>query len=380
MKITDVELRHAPMAASWLTERVIANPMSIYPEHVERRSSWYGTMSAGVVTVWLEDGTAGHGFVGSGKATASACVLDEQVRNLVVGKSCFDTELISEQIRRATIYYGRGGIVGSLISAIDIALWDAKGKILGRPVYELLGGKAQDVLLPYLTAWDATTVAELGVRDVKIAMPYGPAHGREGMLRNVDVVQQATEVVGDQSWIALDCYMAWDVPYTIEMARLLEGYNIAWIEEPVPPEDYEGYRRISESVHCAVSGGEHLFTLESFDRLIGEGNVDIVQPDIYRAGGPSALAKIAALAKAAHRRMMCHGIGLATYHFMICLGRDVAPRCEYLDIQASAEAPWLFTPEPRPQDGTLQLTDAPGFGYELNESALSSPGGVTPVW
>jgi L-rhamnonate dehydratase len=380
MEIINVSLRHAPMASSWLTERLIANPMSIFPEYVERRSSWYGSMSSGVVTVQLEDGTEGHGFVGSGKATAAACVLDEQVRGLVEGKTCFETELISEQLHRATVYYGRGGIVGSLLSGIDIALWDAKGKVMGRPVYDLLGGKAQEALLPYLTSWEATTLEELGVRDVKLAMPYGPAHGVDGMRRNVDVVEQAAALVGDDGWIALDCYMAWDVPYTVEMARRLEKFNIAWIEEPVLPNDYEGYRRIKDSVDCMISGGEHVFTLDGFDRLITEGGVDIVQPDIYRAGGPTVLTKVATLAKSAGRRLMCHGIGLATYHFMISLGRDVAPRCEYLDIHANATAPWLFTPEPRPQNGTLRLNDAPGFGYELSEDALSNPKGVAPVW
>jgi L-rhamnonate dehydratase len=380
MKIVGIELRHVPIAASWLTERLIANPMSIYPEYVERRSTWFGRMSSGVVTVRLADGTEGYGFVGSGRATAAACVLDEQVRQLVVGKSCFETELISDQISRATMYYGRGGIVGSLLAGIDIALWDAKGKVLGKPVYELLGGKAQEHLLPYLTSWDAAALDRLGVRDVKVAMPYGPAHGNEGMRRNVEAIEQAAAVVGDNGWIALDCYMAWDVPYTIQMARHLEPFNIAWIEEPVPPDDYEGYRRIRESIPYMVSGGEHLFTLADFKRLLEEGCVDIVQPDIYRAGGPTVLAKIAALAKAGRRRLMCHGIGLATYHFMISLGRDVAPRCEYIDIYAASDAPWLFTPEPRPVDGVLHLDDAPGFGYQLNQDALYDPAGVVPVW
>jgi L-rhamnonate dehydratase len=380
MRISDVELRFAPMAASWLTERVIANPMSIYPEYVERRSTWYGTMTSGVITIRLEDGTEGHGFVGCGKASAAASILDEQVRDLVVGKTCFDSELISEQLRRATIFYGRGGVVGGLLSGIDIALWDAKGKVTGRPVYDLLGGKSQEHLLPYLTSWDADALDEFGVRDVKIAMPYGPAHGKDGMRKNVEAVAGASEIVGDDGWIALDCYMAWDVPYAIEMAGLLDEFNIAWIEEPVEPEDYEGYRRIRESVDCMVSGGEHLFTLQSFERLIDEGGVDIVQPDIYRAGGPTVLVKVAALARSAHRRLMCHGIGLATYHYMISLGREIAPRSEYLDIHAGADAPWLFTSEPRPKHGVLELAAAPGFGYEVDEAALRNQGGVAPVW
>lgn len=130
-----------------------------------------------------------------------------------------------------------------------------------------------------------------GIRDVKIAMPCGPAEGEPGMWENLRLVEQTRDLVGSDGWIALDCYMAWDVPYTVEMARRLRGLGVAWIEEPVLPGDVCGYRRIRESVQIRSTGGEHLFTLEGFRRLIEEGGVDIIQPDIYRAGGPTALQK-----------------------------------------------------------------------------------------
>ena len=380
MRIVEVELLHAPMAASWLTERVIANPMSIYPEYAERRSSWYRRMTAGVIRITVEDGTYGLGFVGCGKAAAAAVALDEQVRDLVVGKDCFETELIQEQLFRATVFYGLGGFTQSLISGIDIALWDLKGKLLGRPVYDLLGGKTADHLLPYLTSWDAKALEEFGIRDVKIAIPYGPAHGKEGMRANVAAVEAAREAIGPEGFLALDCYMAWDVPYAIAMARMLRDYAIEWIEEPVMPEDVAGYRQIKESVDCMVTGGEHTFTLEGFRRLIVDGGVDIVQPDIYRAGGPTALKKIAALAKAHGTKLICHGVGAPTYHFLITNGPDVSPRCEYLDIHAGSTSAWMLTDDPRPRDGRLELSDAPGFGYALNEAASAEGGTVSPIW
>jgi L-rhamnonate dehydratase len=380
MKIVSVEMRIAPMATSWLTERVIANPMSIYPEYAERRSSWYRRMSAGVVVVTVEDGTTGIGFVGGGKATAARAALDEQVRDLVVGKDCFQTELISEQLFRATVFYGLGGVAQDLISGIDIALWDVKGKLLGRPVYDLLGGKTRDCLRPYLTSWDASALDEFGIRDVKIAMPYGPAHGEDGKRANERAVAEARELVGSDGFIALDCYMAWDVAYAVEMARRLADYRIAWIEEPVMPEDVEGYRRIRESVDCMVTGGEHTYTLEGFRRLIVDGGVDIVQPDIYRAGGPTGLKKIAALAKAHSRKLICHGVGAPTYHFLISNGPEVSPRCEYLDIYAGSPSGWVVTEDPRPANGELRLGDGSGFGYELREEAFAEGAEVSPIW
>jgi L-alanine-DL-glutamate epimerase-like enolase superfamily enzyme len=380
MRIVAVDLRTAPMANNWLTDRVIANPMSQYPEYQPSRSLWYREMSAGLVEITVEDGTRGHGFVGGGKAAAAAVVLDEQVRDLVVGKDCFQTELISEQLYRATVMYGIGGIAADLMSGIDIALWDLKGKLLQRPVYDLLGGRTRDHLRPYLTSWDAKALDEFGIRDVKVAMPFGPAAGEEGMRENEKVVAAARESVGSDGFIALDCYMAWNVPYAVEMARRLRDLRIAWIEEPVMPEDIDGYRRIRDSVECMVTGGEHTYTLEGFRRLIEEGGVDIVQPDIYRTGGPTVLKKVAALAKAFGRQLICHGVGMATYHFLISNGPEVSPRCEYLDIQAGSTTGWVLTGEPRPRDGRLELPDVPGFGYEVNEAAFAPGARVSPIW
>lgn len=380
MRVVDVELLPVEMGTNWLTERLIANPMSLYPEYAGQRSSWYRTMTAGVVRVTGEDGSHGLGFVGGGKGTAAAIALADQLRDLVVGKDIFQTELVQEQLFRATVFYGLGGFTQSLISGIDIALWDLKGKAVGRPVYDLLGGKTADVLRPYLTSWDATALEEFGIRDVKVAMPHGPADGKRGMRANVEAVAKARDVVGSEGFIALDCYMGWDVPYTITMARLLADYNIEWIEEPVMPEDVMGYRRIRESVDCMVTGGEHTYTLEGFRRLIVDGGVDIVQPDIYRAGGPTGLKKIAALAKAHGTKLICHGVGAPTYHFLISNGPEVSPRCEYLDIYAGGAAEWVLTDDPRPRDGTLALSAEPGFGYALNEEVINNGSLVSAIW
>lgn len=381
MRVRELRCHVTPMGGSWLTESIIANPMSIYPPYWERRSSWYRRMTAAVMEVVLDDGTSGFGFVGGAKGQAAAALVDEQLRDLVVGQSVFDTELIFEQFYRASVFYGRGGLAQEAISGIDIALWDAKGKVLGQPVYNLLGGKTQERLHPYYTGNDPSALAEFGIRDMKIAVPYGPAHGPDGMAKNEEIVARARDTLGPDGLIALDIYMAWDVPYTLKMYERLARYNIAWLEEPVMPDDYEGYRRIRQSVDTMVTGGEHEYTLEGFHRLIEEGCVDIVQPDIYRAGGPTALKKVAALAKACHIKLVCHGVGSPTYHFLISNGPDVSPRCEYLDIYRGATTTWVLTDDPRPANGWLELSDRPGFGYELNTSAFTGDNqAVAPIW
>ena len=383
MKISDIKCHLTAMGGSWLTEDVVANPMSLYPEYAAKRTSWYGRMTSAVVEVILEDGTSGYGFVGGAKGEAAASVIDEQLRALVIGKTVFQTELIQEQLTRASVFYGRGGLAQCAISGIDIALWDAKGKLLEQPVYNLLGGKTRESLKTYYTGNDPSALRELGIKDMKIAIPYGPADGENGMRKNEEVVALARETLGPDAFIALDVYMAWDVSYTCKMYERIRQYKIKWIEEPVPPDDYEGYATIRRRVDTMVTGGEHEYTLEGFRRLIEGGCVDIVQPDIYRAGGPTALKKIAALAKAHHIKLICHGIGSPTYHFQISNGPELTPFVEYLDIYRHATRDWVLSDDPRPVGGELMLVDKPGFGYELNSAVFSKnleSRCVTPIW
>ena len=211
-------------------------------------------------------------------------------------------------------------------------------------------------------------------------MPYGPSAGEIGMRANEAVVAETRETIGPDGFIALDCYMAWDVPYAIEMVRRLKDYGIKWIEEPVMPENVMGYRQIVDKVDCMVTGGEHCYTLESCRRLIVDGGVHVIQPDVYRAGGPTVLKKVAAIAKAYGRQLMCHGVGLPTYHFMISNGPDLSPRCEFLDIYAGSEHGCVLDGEPSPVDGVLEISDTSGFGYTLNERVFTEGLPVSPIW
>ncbi|HEX7115173.1 MAG TPA: enolase C-terminal domain-like protein [Steroidobacter sp.] len=368
------------MSGSWLTESVISNPMSQYPQYWQKRSSWYQTQSCAVIEVVLEDGTRGYGFVGGAKGSAVPALLDEQIRHLVVGRSVFETGLVQEQLLRATVFYGRGGLVQCLLSGIDLALWDAKGKLLQQPVYNLIGGKGQESLEVYYTGNDPTALAEFGLKRMKIAVPYGPPHGEEGMKKNEEVVARAREIVGPEGWLALDIYMSWNVRYTLEMARRLEPYKIAWFEEPVPPDDYGHYRHLREVGGLVIAGGEHEYTLEGFRRLIEEGCVDVVQPDIYRAGGITGLLKIAALAKAHHKTFICHGVGSPTYHLQVTHDYSLTPMVEYIDIYRGSGARWVLTDDPRPKNAKLALSTAPGFGYDLDRAAFEPGATVAPIW
>ncbi|SFS68792.1 enolase C-terminal domain-like protein [Paenibacillus sp. BC26] len=373
MKVTDVKTIVVPMANSFLTDSVIANPMSGYAEYKTRRSSWFGEMASVLVEISTDEGIKGYGFVGGGKA-ASASVIANHLKTFVLNRNPFDVELIWEQMYRASQMYGRRGLAIEAMSGIDLALWDIMGKATNLPVYRLIGGQTKDRIKAYVTGIDPVRHKQSqGFADIKIAMPYGPADGEEGMRKNEDIVRQARDMVGPNGNVMLDCYMAWNVPYTLEMERRLRDYKIKWIEEPVLPDMVDSYLRIRDKVQCMITGGEHEYTRFGFKELIEKQAVDIIQPDIYRAGGISELKKIAALASVHDIAIIPHGIGAPSYHFV--MSTVTSPMAEFVDVFAQG-GELILKGEPIPVDGYITLTDEPGFGYALNENVFN---GVRPV-
>ena len=378
MHITEVKVHEVPMNYSWLSEGLIANPMSIYPAYRKKRSSWFGPMTAAIVEIVTDEGLSGLGTVGGGKAKLAKPIIEEQLKTLLVGSNPFDIELLWEQMFRASQFYGRKGAVINVISGIDIALWDLVGKALGQPVYNLIGGKTKEKIPAYVTGNLTERHLAQGFRDVKLAVPHGPADGREGLRKNIELIAKTRELVGPDGDIMLDCYMALDVPYAIQLAKAAREFNVLWIEEPVPPDQIDSYRQIKDAVpDMLITGGEHEFTRYGFRDLIEKKAVDILQPDIYRAGGISELKKIAAMASAHNLPVIPHGVGAATYHFVISTNN--APRAEFVDIYAQGGRPALKG-EPEPKNGFIELSAAPGFGYELDDEILSGKASAALIW
>ena len=368
MKITEIKTHSFLMDVSWATETLIANPMSIYPKFKEKRSSWYGRQWAMVVEMKTDDDITGYGYIG-GAQRGSLAAIEDQFKIFLQGADPFATELIWEQCFRASQYHGRKGATISAISGIDIALWDVKGKALRKPVYELIGGKTKERVRAYATGIYTERHKEMGFRDVKIPVRYGPADGKEGLRKNEQDMKRTRELIGPDGDIMLDCYMALDVPYTIQLAKLAREYGVKWIEEPVLPDKVDSYRRIKDAVpDIMITGGEHEFTRYGFKELLEKRAVDLVQPDISRAGGISELKKIAAMASAYDIPIIPHGIGAPTYHFVMATANS--PMAEYWDVYASGGEP-VFSGEPTVSDGYVVFSDRPGLGYELNPKVLA---------
>jgi L-rhamnonate dehydratase len=378
MKIASVEALEFPMGSSWLIDQVIANPMSIYPAYRDKRSSWMRAMTTVIVRITTDSGHYGLGWVGGGKRAAASLVA-EVFSGLLIGRSPFDIEVLWERMYRASIPYGRRGVAIEALSGVDTALWDLAGKLTGQPVYNLLGGKTKERLRVYATGNAIDKHVARGFRDMKLAMPHGPADGKPGMEGNEKLVRRARESAGGEGEIMLDCYMGWDAPYTVEMARRLEPYRVKWVEEPLMPDHYDEYRRLRDILNpmgILVAGGEHEFTRWGFREIIEKRAVDVLQPDIGRAGGVSEVKKICCLASAYGLTVILHGSGAPAYH--VAMSTNNCPCAEFIDMLVEGGAPH-FTGEPLPEDGTVDLGEKPGFGYELNPELLAGRQPV-PIW
>ena len=211
---------------------------------------------------------------------------------------------------RLTKPYGTPGLASYAISAVDLALWDLKGKLLGQPVYKLLGGAHKERIRCYATGNDVDWYLELGFTAFKLACPYGPADGLDGIRKNEEFVAQARARIGEQADLMLDCWMAFDVEYTVRLAETLRPYRLRWIEECLIPEDLDAHVALRQRLPWqSLATGEHWYTAVPFQWAIRHQVADILQPDIHWCGGMSVCRKIGAMAEAGGVSVMLHGGG-----------------------------------------------------------------------
>ncbi len=313
MKITDVrlfQLRGTMEFPGEFWEERLVRPIDVYPEHKTEGPAWLEKLEEGkyrMTSVFLEivtdDGVNG---IGGPITPEYAFIIDTQLKSLLIGADPMAHELLWDKMYRHSVH-GRKGSTMMAISAVDCALWDLKGRALNAPVYKILGGPTRTEIPAYASmlgfsihpdrAVDrAREMVKQGFKALKWFFRDGPTDGREGMERNVDLVQQLREGVGDEIDIMLDAWMSWDVPYTVKMASLLEEYEPRWIEEPVLPDKIESYAEIRRRVNVPISGGEHEYTRWGMKQLLDAQAVDVLQPDIYWCGGITETLKILALA------------------------------------------------------------------------------------
>ena len=344
LKITGVRLvrtrpkrpvpTYTPAAGSWSTGGVeVANPMSIYPEYKATRSLFQpdpGKLPGFTVELTTDKGVKGYGNGGPG----GGYVVEQHFTKLLMGEDPFNVERIWDILWRSSMSYGRAGLVINGISGVDLAVWDLIGNALGVPVYKLLGGETKARIPAYCTGNDVGQHVEFGYKRLKLAIPHGPADGREGMRKNTELVKRTREALGPDGDIMLDCWMAWTERYTIEIAEMMASERVYWMEECLQPHDYEGFGRLNAAIKSTrIVTGEHEYTRYGFRKLLEHNGAAIWQPDVHWCGGITELRRIAALAAAYDIPVIPHGGGQFD--------------CQHF-IMATTNSPWaeLFMPAP----------------------------------
>jgi len=383
MKITEVramrltlpprERGTPPHRDGWAKDAEVANPMSRYPKVKRHRSLWLPHWENVWCKVTAEDGTWGIGMTSNGRV--SAAIIEDHLAPNLIGEDCFATEKLADMLFRMTKPYGSTGLASYAVSAVDLALWDLKGKLLNQPVYQLLGGPQQDRLFCYVTGNDVDWYQELGYRAFKLACPYGPADGLDGIKRNVEFVARAREQIGDDCELMLDCWMAFDVEYTVRLAEALRPYRLRWMEECLLSEDLDAHLALRERLPWqTLTTGEHWYTHVPFQWAAAHRAVDILQPDINWCGGLSTCRKIAASADAAGLSVMLHAGGNTAFGQHFSYATACVPWLETFvgtPPGVPLEEGWGLPGQASPKDGWLTPSDAPGFGLELQEDWLT---------
>ncbi len=382
MKIVDIKVTDLPFSRAPDTlKKHLCTPTSRFDASMPGHN-WFGPTALSLVEVVTDDGLTGTGSIG-GFTEAGSSVVATYLRPLLIGASPFDTELLWDKMFRSTVRFGRKGATVAAISALDIALWDIKGKALGQPVYNLLGGKARDRVPAYASrlyaledldalAAEAQGYVQQGFGTLKQRFGFGPHDGHEGMLRNVELIATVREAIGDGIELAADAYMGWDYAYACEMERRLRPYRLAWIEEPFMPDEIEKYVRLREQSQTPISAGEHEYTKHGFQQLIERRAVDILQPDCNRVGGITELKKICAMAEGAGMPVYPHSNEAHNLHVVI--SQNNCPLAEYFpDVEPDTgnELFWkVFSGDVHAEDGHLTPSPAPGLGREINWDAI----------
>lgn len=328
-------------------------------------------VSMPLVFIIAEDGTRGLGYAWSllGGGTATRRVLEDDFAPLLIGEDALDHERIWQRLYRRLQSVGRHGLVMQAQAAIDLALWDLKGKAANMPVYKLLGGARERVpVYGSDGGWLYMTVAEM-VTEFEHYLEQGMAGvkmkiGHDDPLIDVDRVRQVRKALGENTWIAVDANQKWDYATALRVGRELEQLGVAWFEEPLLCEDIAGHARLARDLDIPIALGETLGSRFEFDAYLRADAADILQPDVIRVGGITETVKVTALADAAQKRVELH-------HMMEV---SVQIACGVLSSGMIEYMPWIaaaFTEPVIIKEGHMLPPQKAGLGLEIAEDIVA---------
>jgi L-rhamnonate dehydratase len=354
--------------------------LDIYPELARGGPGAGGDRVTGTyVELEADDGTTGlFGPI----FDETAPIIVAKLASHVVGQDPLAYERIWDVMYRQD-RHARKGYEMMAISAVDCALWDLRGKLLGLPVYRLLGGPTRERVDCYASMLGhsldpgkvrarAQLIVAQGFKAQKWFFRHGPSDGLEGMLANVALVRTVREAVGPTVDIMFDCFMGGDVTYIVQLIERIEEYRPRWVEEPVPPDRVGDYVAIKRSSRVPIAAGEHEYTRWGFLQLLQADALDVLQSDPDWCGGISELVKICTLASAFGRPVFPHGHSIhPALHVIASQSPAVCPMAEFL-LRPQVAKQALHMRQVWPANGSIELPQTPGLGIELDPERIDS--------
>jgi galactonate dehydratase len=364
MKITAIKtfLMHAgsPQLKSWAADGSFGT--QVFSGNLTGTRNWL------FVKVYTDEGVVGIGECSGWPRVIETAVQD--LKALLIGEDPQHIERLWQKMQIAIMGHGMTGTVGAgAMTGIDMALWDIKGKVLGVPVWSLLGGQVRSQVRMYAHASTPETALALKARGVT-ALKCG------GVSNPVRKIAALREAVGDEIDLMIDLHgPPWLTPAdAATLARELEPYKLLFMEDPIAPENLDGYRRIRDASNIPLAAGERMSTIFGLRELIEQELVDVVQPDTGRAGGITQMKKIAAMAEAHHIMMAPHSGSLgpvaeyAALHLLAAIPNTLfLERIEDdWDGRAHTALPALHQ-----ENGFLTVPTAPGLGVDIDEDFVA---------
>jgi len=365
-------------------EERLVRPIDVYPEfrmqgptYLQRIEENRYRVRAVFVQVETDEGIVG---VAGPVSRDVARIIMSEFEDLLLERDPLAVEYLWDIMYRSAVH-GRKGPTMMAISALDCAFWDIRGKWANAPVYKLLGGPTRERIPAYastlgfsvepeLAAQRAAQYSKAGYRAQKWFFRASPAEGAAGIDHSVALVRRLREAMGPEEDLMLDCWMSWDLRYARLMAPRIAAYNPRWIEEPTLPDKPEICAQIRQAVPFPVANGEHEYTRWGFRRLLELGAQDVLQPDIFWAGGISEILKICALASSYDIEVIPHGHSShATAHLLAAMPPTLCPMQEYL-VKWNAVHQFFLKHKVEPEDGYIELPKAPGLGLEIDEDLV----------
>src|SRR5246127_2318360 len=344
-----------------------------------------GSQETLVVKVHTDAGVTGVGEADSSSHVAKAIIeaplshkICRGLAECVLGQDPFEIDRLVHRMYEGSIFFGRQGAVIQAMSGIEIALWDIAGKVAGRPVYQLLGGAFRKKLLAYASILFGDTPAETerigrelvgrGFRAVKFG--WGPmGQSEESDLAHVRAARRG---VGETE-LMVDAGLAWDTATAIRRAKQFEQFNLTWLEEPLHPDNLQGYARLSAQSPIRIAAGEEVCDIKEFQQLMDVGCIDVVQVDVARVGGLARSKRIGWDSAERHRLCVNHsyktGINIAaSLHFVAAL-----PNTQYFEycVEQGALRQTLTRQKFPVSDGDIAIPEEPGLGIELDEGVVA---------